>query len=154
MTLLPSIFLLLIPIWMFLTNDASSHQIPTSRIVSIIQLSHIQDYPSVNSHLYGYVLDPEYVEHIRFYYGGALSQIALALSFSKNVAAVTYWDNIFFALDKYIYSPSLLAHELVHTVQYKKPFLLYHALRYIYYWLFKGYYQVPYEIEAMEFQRV
>ncbi|OGC96640.1 hypothetical protein A3C34_00860 [Candidatus Amesbacteria bacterium RIFCSPHIGHO2_02_FULL_48_21] len=141
-----------ISLTLFLTHDYYRFQIPATQIISHILAANPLQYSQVSTSPYGYILTPQYIHRISFHSGGIISQIAFLLAFNPQARAVTYWNHVFLRSPDLISNVPLVAHELVHTVQYQFPHLSYHIARYLWYYFAQGYESVPYEQEAFKFQ--
>ena len=61
----------------------------------------------------------------------------------------TFWDTIYFREKKYM-TEKLMRHEEMHIKQMHRDGKFIYAIKYNYFWITRGYWNNPYEIEARD----
>lgn len=75
--------------------------------------------------------------------------VRLYMDFFKYDGLATVWNTIYFRTKDHK-SDRLLKHEQQHIKQMKREGKILYLIKYHYYWITKGYWNNPYEIEARE----
>ncbi len=83
-------------------------------------------------------------------YKVAKGPIKLALVIVNALAVSTPWGTIYFRNKKIMNDKKVRKHELAHQKQYEREGIILFVIKYTYYFLTKGWYDNPYEKEALK----